>query len=135
MDFNGTFYKLILVLHILAVIAAFGPLFLYTSLSRAGNTAQIARMHMRMAFPALVLLFVFGMGLIGMSEDLFEVSQTWILVSLLIWVVLVAVSWFMIRPALRDDSEGTRSRLAAGIGVTHLGMVVALLLMVFRPGL
>ena len=51
-----------------------------------------------MAFPALVLLFVFGMGLIGMSEDLFEVSQTWILVSLLIWVVLVAVSWFMIGP-------------------------------------
>ncbi|MGH9119337.1 MAG: hypothetical protein ACRD0A_16125 [Acidimicrobiales bacterium] len=135
MDYNGTVYKLILFLHLLAVVSAFGPLFLYSSFARVGNTAQVARIHMRMAFPALVLLWVLGMGLLGMSEDLFEVSQTWILLSLLVWVVLVAVSWFMIRPALRDDGEGARSRLAAGIGVTHLGLVAGLLLMVFKPGL
>jgi hypothetical protein len=134
-DFNGTIYKVFLILHILAAISAFGPLFLYTSLLRTASTSEMARIHMRMAFPALVALFVFGMGLVGLSEGTYEFGQAWVLVSLLIWLVLLAVSWFLIRPSLRDDSEPARGRLAAGIGVTHLGMVISLALMVFKPGL
>jgi uncharacterized membrane protein len=134
-DFNGTFYKILLVLHILAVIGAFGPLFLYGRVARTGSTAEMARFHMRSAFPPLVFIFVFGMGLIGLSDGNYSFGQTWIILSFLIWAVLVAVSWFMVRPALRDESDRARSRLAAGIGITHLGMVVAVALMVFRPGL
>ncbi len=135
MDFNGTVYKILLVLHILAVVTAFGPLFLYSSLQQAGNTVQIARIHMRMSFPALLVLFVVGMGMVGMSEGLYDVGQAWIALALVIWAVLLVVSWFMIRPALRDDSQKASGRLGAGIGITHLGMVVGLILMVFRPGL
>jgi hypothetical protein len=90
---------------------------------------------MRSAFPALIALMVLGMGLVGLSDDNYTFGQLWIVLSLVLWAVLVAVSWFMIRPALSDGSEAARSRLAAGIGITHLGMAIGVFLMVFKPGL
>jgi hypothetical protein len=74
------------------------------------------------------------MGLVGMSDNVIEMSETWIVLSLACWVALVAVSWFLVRPAIGDSSESARSKLAAGIGATHLLVVVALYLMVFKPG-
>jgi uncharacterized membrane protein len=135
---NG--YRVLGLLHILAAVAAFGPLFIYPSMQRAGAGAEVARLHMRLSLPALVLTWVFGMGLVGLSkpdgsdETVFEMSQTWIVLSLLCWVAAVAVSWFLIRPSLGDESESARSKLAAGIGVTHLIAVVVLYLMIFKPG-
>ena len=89
---------------------------------------------MSLSLPALVLVWVFGMGLVGMSKDNFEMSQTWIVLSLVGWVILMAVSWFLIRPAITDTSEAATKRFSAGIGVTHLLMIVILFLMVFKPG-
>lgn len=130
----STGYKILGLLHILSAMVAFGPLFLYPGLRRAGETRTIASLHMRMTFPSLVLLWVLGMGLAGMSEDTFKVSQTWLVVSIVIWVILVAVSWFLIRPAIADPSEAAASKLAAGVGITHVGLVVALVLMIWKPG-
>ena len=132
-DFS-TGYRLVGVLHVLSAVAAFGPLFIYPSMQRAGAGAEVAKLHLRMSLPALVLTWVFGMGLVGMSKDNFEMSQTWIVLSLLCWVGAVVVSWFLIRPSLGDSSDSARSRLAAGIGVTHLIAVIVIYLMVFKPG-
>ncbi|HEY3485182.1 MAG TPA: hypothetical protein VGK49_07350 [Ilumatobacteraceae bacterium] len=131
---NTTGYEIMGMLHILSAVVAFGPLFLYPPLQRNGETTTIARMHMRLVFPALVLLWVLGMGLAGMSDGILEVSDTWLALSVVNWVVLVAVSWFLIRPAIADTSESARSKLAAGIGITHLLLVVGLYLMIFKPG-
>lgn len=128
-------YRLMALLHIAAAIVAFGPIMLYPSLRRTGETQAIAASHMRLTFPALVLLWVIGMGLAGMSEDAYELKQTWLALSIVVWVILVAVSWFLIRPALTDASDGARSKLAAGVGITHLGLVVGLVLMIWKPGL
>src|SRR5918993_1047877 len=128
-------------LHILAAIAAFGPLFLYPAMQRAGATAGVARLHLRLVLPALTLTWVLGMGLVGMSkpegsdEAVFKMSQTWIVLALIIWVILMAVSWFLIRPALNDTGATARRRMASGIGVTHLLLVVMLYLMIWKPGL
>ena len=132
-DFS-TGYQIVGTLHVLAAIVAFGPLFVYPSLQRAGAGATIARLHLRLALPALVVVWVLGMGMVGMSEDTFEMSQTWIVLSLIGWVILMVVSWFLIRPSLNDESDAARGRLAAGVGVSHLLMVVILFLMVFKPG-
>ncbi len=121
-------------LHILAVIAAFGPLFVYPSMQRAGASAELAKLHVRLTLPALVLVWVFGMGLVGTSKDNFAMSDTWIVLSLAAWVALVAVSWLLIRPALSDTGDAARSKLAAGVGATHLLATVVLYLMVFKPG-
>ncbi|MAT06656.1 MAG: hypothetical protein CL424_16590 [Acidimicrobiaceae bacterium] len=131
----GFGYELMAYAHILAAVVAFGPLFVYPTLAKTGQTQAIAAMHMRMTLPALVLLWVLGMGLAGMSEDAYKMSQLWLALSIVNWAILVAVSWFLIRPALTDPSEGARSKLSAGVGVTHLGLVIGLALMVWKPGL
>lgn len=132
---DTTPYRIMAMLHILTAIVAFGPLFLYTGLRRAGETQTVAAMHMRMTFPALILLWVLGMGLAGMSDGAYEMSQTWLVLSILLWVVLIAVSWFLIKPAIDDESESATSKLAAGVGITHLGLVIGLVLMTWKPGL
>ena len=138
---NTTGYRILGLLHILAAIIAFGPLFFYASLQRAGAGATVAKLHVRLVLPALTLSWVFGMGLVGMSkpegadEAIFKMSQTWIVLALISWVILMVVSWFMIRPSIDDASPAARSRLAAGIGISHLLLIVTLYLMVFKPGL
>jgi hypothetical protein len=128
-------YRTMALLHILSAIIAFGPMFLYPGLRKAGETKAIASMHMRMTFPALVVLWVLGMGLAGMSEDAYELSQLWLSLSIVVWVVLVAVSWFLVRPSIADQSEAATKKLSAGVGITHLGLVVSLVLMIWKPGL
>ena len=132
---DTTPYRIMSLLHILSAIVAFGPLFLYSGLRRAGETTTIASMHMRLTFPALIVMWVLGMGLAGMSEGAYEVSQLWLSLSIVNWVILVAVSWFLIRPAITDASQAAAARLAAGTGITHLGLVIGLVLMIWKPGL
>jgi uncharacterized membrane protein len=131
----STGYRIVAMLHILSAVVAFGPVFLYPALHRAGQTETIAKLHMRMVLPALVIIWVLGMGLAGMSEDTYKVSQTWLVLSIINWVILMVVSWFLIRPSLTDTSDAARSKLAMGSGITHLLLVVGLYLMVFKPGL
>jgi hypothetical protein len=132
LDIN-TGYQILGLLHILAAIVAFGPLFLYPVLQRAGETQTIAKLHMWLVFPALVLVWALGMGLAGVGEyDM--ANTTWMTVSILVWLVTLAISWFLIRPGLVDDSEGARKKMSAGIGITHILLIVALFLMVFKPG-
>ena len=132
---DTTPFRLMALLHILSAVVAFGPLFLYPGLHKSGETTTIAALHMRMTFPALIVLWVLGMGLAGLSEDAYEMSQTWLVLSLLNWALLMAVSWFLIRPSISDTSEAARARMMAGTGVTHLGLIVGLVLMVWKPGL
>lgn len=132
-DFS-TGYRIMGVLHVLAVVTAFGPLLVYPTLLRAGDSAGVAKLHMRIALPALVLVWVLGMGMVGMSDKAVEMSDTWIVLSLLGWVIAMVVSWFLIRPAITDDGADARQKLSMGTGITHLLMVVIVVLMVFKPG-
>jgi uncharacterized membrane protein len=130
----STGYQLLGLLHILSVIVAFGPLFFYPSLQRAGDGVTVAKVHLRLVLPALTLAWVFGMGMVGMSDDAIEMSETWIVIALACWVVLMLLSWFLIRPALTDQSAAARSRLGMAIGITHVLLIVLLYLMIFKPG-
>ena len=62
LDFNVQ-YQIFGLLHVLCAIAAFGPLFLYPRLQRAGETQAVAALHMKLVFPALTLMWVLGMGM------------------------------------------------------------------------
>lgn len=127
-------------LHIASVIAAFGPMLVYPSLRRAGETATLARLHMRIVMPALFLVWVLGMGLAGVSrpsgadEPVYKVSETWLALAIVDWLILMAVAWFLIRPAISDSGESANKRFSAGTGITHLGLVVGLVLMIWKPG-
>jgi hypothetical protein len=132
---TSTGYRLLGILHLLAAIIAFGPLFVYPSLQRAGALATLAKVQLRLVLPALVLTGLLGMAMVGSSDKVFTMSQTWVVLALIAWVILLVVSWFLIRPAITDTSVAARSRLASGVGITHLLLVVLLYLMVFKPGL
>lgn len=134
----STGYKILGLLHIIAAVVAFGPLLVYPTL-RASAPQRLAKLHLTITFPALVALWVFGMGLAGMSkpdggETTFKVSQTWLVLAIVDWVILMAVSWFLIKPAITDDSESAKAKFSAGTGITHLGMIVGLILMIWKPG-
>lgn len=122
------------VLHILSAIVAFGPLFVFPPLARSADSKALANVYLRIVLPALVLTWVFGMGLQGMSSGAYTFGQVWLIASLLIWVALVAVGWFFIKPALDSSDAAARAKLSMGIGMTHLGMLVTLILMVWKPG-
>jgi hypothetical protein len=101
----STGFKILLVLHIIAAVAALGPLFVMASLQRA-DPAAAGRLYLRMCLPALVL----------------------------VWVALIAVGAAVIRPALTAQGDQARARLSAGLGTSHLLTVVVINLMVFKPG-
>jgi hypothetical protein len=129
---NQTLVRILYLVHIVTVISAFGPLFLYPRLQRAGQIQTVAGLHMKLVFPSLVILWVAGMGMAGINE--FDLARTyWITITLVLWLAAVVVSWFMIRPALTDTSDAARSKMAAGIGITHVILVVSLWLMIFKP--
>lgn len=130
---NDTVSQLLYLVHILSAIAAFGPLFLYPRMQRAGETQAVAALHMKLVFPALILMWVAGMGMAGTQK--ISLGGTWFVTgTIALWLVAVVVSWFLIRPSISDTSEQARKMMAAGIGITHLILVVSLYLMIFKPG-
>ncbi len=131
MGIGSDVYNLFLVLHLLAVVAAFGPLFVLPRL-RAADPAAAARIHLVVVLPATVLVWVFGMGLTGLSDDVFELTDPWIAASLGIWVVLVVVQWFGVRGALTGRVPVRVGR--AAIGASHLLYAAGIVSMVFKPG-
>lgn len=128
---NG--YNFVLLLHLLSAFAAFGPLFVYPRLHRCDGPA-VAAFYMKVTLPAMVLTWVFAMGLVGLSDKVIEMSDAWITLSLLAWVTAVAVGWFLIRPATLSSGPDATKKLAMGTGITHLLLVILLVLMVFQPG-
>jgi hypothetical protein len=130
---DSSTYHFFLVLHIIAAVVAFGPLFLYPRLQRNGETATVAALHMKLVFPALIVLWVLGMALAGIGKYDFAETQ-WLTGAIVVWLAAVLVSWFLIRPSITDSSESARKKMSAGVGITHLLLVIALWLMVFQPG-
>jgi uncharacterized membrane protein len=130
---NNDLYRILYLVHVLSAIIAFGPLFLYPRLQRAGDAGDVARLHMRLVFPALVVLWIAGMGMAGVGE-ISLAGTPFVTATILLWLIALVVSWFMIRPALKDSSDDTRRIMTAGIGITHLILVVSLYLMIFKPG-
>ena len=129
---NQTLVRVLYLIHIVTVISAFGPLFLYPRLQRAGQSATVAGLHMKLVFPSMIILWVAGMGMAGINR--FDLARTyWVTITIVLWLVALLVSWFMIRPALTDTSDAARSKMAAGIGITHVVLVLSLWLMIFKP--
>lgn len=131
-------YKVLLLLHIVAIVAAFGPALLYPLLGRSRANKVAADTNQRISLPALVLAGVFGIGLIGSSDKMYKFSQAWVSAALVIWILLIVDCAALLRPALAGAADGDeRAVTRAGIftGLLHLGLVVLLVLMIWKPGL
>ena len=141
-------YKLMLLLHILAVIVAFAPAFVWPFASvklkkegkpvgptigalAAGNTAKIHG-------PALVLVGFFGFGLAGMSDKVWKFDQSWLMAAAVIWFLMLGIIFGLMLPAEKKSAAGDESAdklVSMAGGIMHLLLVVMLYLMIFKPGL
>jgi uncharacterized membrane protein len=140
-------YNVFLLLHILAVIVAFAPGFVWpmltSGLRRAGKSLgpeanQVAADYtLKFQGPAAVLAGVFGLGLIGLSDSAWEFSQTWISLAFVLWFVLLGVVFGLLLPTYRKVAGGdtaAEQRAAMFHGMLHLVLALMLIDMIWKPG-
>ncbi|MGC4108987.1 MAG: DUF2269 family protein [Nocardioides sp.] len=148
-------FKLFLFLHLLAVVFAVGPLVgAATTASRAlrsGDAAaatSAARMVRLYSYVSVVVV-IFGMGLMSQkapwdkSEHVADMGDTWIWLSLLLWICAMAVALGVLAPSLSKAAtqmggSGSASALVGQVasagGVIGLLYAAIVLLMVYQPG-
>lgn len=146
MDSPG--YKILLLLHILAVIVAFGPAFAVPVLNARARklggdaTAVMASLvkgnTLKIYGPATVLVGIFGMGLVGMSEKIWSFSQAWVSVALLLWIFVLAVQFGLLAPAEKKAAAGDTDAVrlqSMFTGIQHLLLLALLAVMIWKPGI
>lgn len=146
MDSPG--YKILLLLHILAVIVAFGPAFAVPVMNvrarKLGGdaTAVVASLvkgnTLKIYGPATVLVGIFGMGLVGMSEKIWSFSQAWVSVALLLWIFVLAVQFGLLAPAEKKAAAGDTDAVrlqSMFTGIQHLLLLALLVVMIWKPGI
>ncbi len=140
---NSTGYKIVLMIHVLAVIVGFAPLWLAPVLVRltaAGDKAAADGLEvsiLRFSLPGIGIAGILGFALAGMSDKVYKMSQAWLSISAVLWVVLLALLFTVARPAIkafRDGDAAARSRIMIATGISHIILVVTLYLMIFKPG-
>jgi uncharacterized membrane protein len=144
---NDFGYRLFLLLHILSIIVAFGPGFVWpvvaARLRKEGQPlgATLSKIqlgnNMRIHGPALVAAGVFGFALIGMSDKEWKFSQSWISIALVLWFVMLGVLFGLLAPAERKASQGddaAEQRVAMFTGMLHVLLLLMLIDMIWKPG-
>ena len=134
----STGFQILLLVHILAAFVAFGGNFVQPALARAGaDDEALGKVNMFIQLPAMVVLWVAGMGALGMSklegasDPFYSFSQTWVSIALLVWLIAMVLQFLV----ARSYQSGNSTRVPMLTGFLHVCLVVALYLMIWKPGL
>lgn len=138
--YRDTPYNVVLLLHIVSVIMGVGAAFLgpaITARSRSSNanTDLIDELIQSVMAPALFAAGVFGGALVGMSNDVLDFQQTWLVIAGPLWIVAVAAAVFVAPPSYVRVHQVFGQRMAALGGVLHLCIAIELVIMIWQPGL
>jgi uncharacterized membrane protein len=108
---NSGIYKFLLVLHIACVVVGFGGVALNglygARAKRAGGREGLAISETnfwiseRVAEPAIYAVFVLGILLVLTSDEAWEFDQKWISFSMLLYIVGIALTHAVLRPAVK----------------------------------
>jgi hypothetical protein len=147
-------YDFLLALHLLLAVFAVGPLVHAATTAGRGvrkgdgaATASSARL-LRLYGYASVLVIVVGFALLNVDSPhgpgkVGEFSEVWVWLSVVLWVVALAVILGVVVPTLerataqiaKEESVVTlTARVAAAGGVVGLLLAAVVVLMVYRPG-
>jgi hypothetical protein len=116
-------YKFFFLLHIIAVIAGFGPTFAYPLLGAVakrrqgseGEAISAATLEVGHILEyAIYAVPVFGVVLVLLSDDVWEFSQTWVWASILVYAAALTVSLGMHVPNLRRMNALQKELVAMG---------------------
>ncbi|HET7654443.1 MAG TPA: DUF2269 family protein [Acidimicrobiales bacterium] len=127
----STGYDIVKSLHILAAIIGFGAVFfnalygLKAKEKRGSEAAFLAHTVFEISKLAewfIYAVFILGFAALGMSDDRWEFSQTWVWLSVLLYIVGIALSHAIVLPnakamnALMDELAAGPPPGAAGAG-------------------
>ena len=148
---TSTAYKTLVLLHILSAVVAFGPWFLnglfpQTALRRnQGEADAINTVNLRVSTLTQFAMYgvvVFGFGIIGAKAKHVDLGmgKPWVGSAIVVWLAIVGVLHGMVLPAQKKlaNNEGDRTALtqrqSVGAAIIEVLIVVAVYLMVFKPG-
>lgn len=158
---ESALYKIVLLLHILTVIVGFGGVVTHGFYNakafrdparRAGDVLTTTRGVTNYAHYAIYAVLPLGIVLVAVSDKTYEFSQAWISASFVVWILLVGAAHGLVRPAVAKlgeraaaigpdtvlDTDGeavaASKKLMLGESATQLLLVIAIVLMVFKPG-
>ena len=170
MGTQTTLYRIVLILHILVAIVGIGTVFLNgvygaESKKRPGpGGLAISQANYRVSMIAenfIYAIFVLGVALVLLSDGQWTFSQTWVWLSVVLFVVSLGVSHGVLLPRVRRMNalgeelaaagpppagapagpppqvgmmEALGKQVGAASGVLHLMTLALLYLMVFKPG-
>ena len=148
-------YKIMLALHLLAVVFAVGPLVGAASSAvrglRSGDadaTATSARLVKIYSYASVVAV-IFGFGLMSATDPdhpghkVADMGDVWILISIVLWLFALAEGLFGLVPALEQaaaalregkPADALRGKVAALGGSIALNYAIIVFLMVYQPG-
>jgi len=146
--YNSGLYKLFFLLHILSVLIAFAPAVVHAIMGAQYEAigAEEGRKFSELAYknshrvygPALVLIGFFGIGMVLVSDDVWEFSQAWVSLAFLVWLAIIGVIFGMLLPAEKKRSEGdvaAQKKVEVGGQIATVLVLVMLYLMIWKPGL
>jgi len=170
MGLDGDLYRLVLVLHILCAVVGFGGVLLnglYAAQAKARKGPEGLAISQANFFVSKVAqyfiyaVFVFGILLVAFSDDAWDFADTWVWLSMLLYVVALGLSHGLLRPTVERiiglqeqlvamgsppagatggpppqvaqlEEQGKRAGTVAA--ALQLIFVVILVMMVFKPG-
>jgi len=168
--YKDNFYDFVLVLHIFCAIVGFGAVFLngiygaqMKTRMQSGRVAEAIGIFeanhkvSQIGEYFIYAVFVFGFALLGLSDSVIEFSQTWVWLSIVIYVLALGLSHGVLMPAVKRMGVLMHEMAAgpppvggpppqavemASIGkklgvvgpILDLSMIVVLVLMVYKPG-
>ena len=160
-------YNIVKVLHILCAIIGFGAVMLngfYGAQIRARGGAEAAAIGQSVyrvstiAEYFIYAVFVLGIALVAMGNNLFDFGQTWVWLSMVLYIIGLGLSHGLLRPRVRrmnavlvelagspgsggtgtPPQAGELDALAKQVAATEMALnlllVVILVFMVFKPG-
>ena len=164
--YNSDFYNIVKVLHILCAIIGFGGVIfngLYGAQAKARGgreAAAIGHAVYRVSSVAeyfIYAVFVLGVALVALGDNLFDFGQTWIWLSMVLFVAALGVSHGLLLPRVRRVNALLDELAEVPVGGTgpppqaaqvvalvkqvavleallDVVLVVLLVFMVFKPG-
>jgi uncharacterized membrane protein len=140
------------VLHVVTAVFIVGPMAILPMTAmraaRAGDGAQVMSLARATSTFSLLslIVFVLGFAVLGMSDpkDHFSFASAWIIWSIILYVVALAVNIFVTVPAMKRVAgsvpESTEAAplagyraIAGGSGLASLLLVAVVVLMVWKP--
>jgi uncharacterized membrane protein len=164
--FGSDAYKVVLVLHILCAIIGFGAVFLnglygaQAAKYKGPEGLAITRANFFVSTIAeyfIYAVFLLGIALVLIGDNIFDFGQTWIWLSMTIYILAIVLSHAVLRPAIRRiitlqeelvsgpppaggpppqvaEIEQVGKKLATVGPILDLAMIAVLVLMIFKPG-